>query len=209
MPVWYHFWEQDERLGGWLEAKIELCGWVQQMDEWVFAVTWLLITYSYFCPSAALLFFYLCQAEKIQVGCLSTCVFVTVPKSWILQLQGCYYNCTLTSPKDVIKVEVMILFKKDSVILTSCASSHLSLFSSINRLLIDCTKFWKQRENVSRHVTLLALHSNVRPKDNAGNIMYFSSCYMKRPTATMKCIPLRSIVFVSKAWYCIASSTVL
>lgn len=33
----------------------------------------------------------------------------------------------------------------DGVIQTSCASSHLSLFSSINRLLTDCTKFWKRQ----------------------------------------------------------------
>lgn len=29
---------------------------------------------------------------------------------------------------------------------TSCASSHLSRFSSASKLLMICTKFWKEKE---------------------------------------------------------------
>lgn len=35
--------------------------------------------------------------------------------------------------------------------LTSCASSHLSLFSSISKLLIDCTKFCEQNPMTEKH----------------------------------------------------------
>lgn len=86
-------------------------GWVRQMDEWALVLTWLLIVIaiSVLQQFFSLLSFYLCQCENIQVGCLSTCVFVTVSNSSIPQLQGCYYYCALSPRKDVITDEVWIL----------------------------------------------------------------------------------------------------
>lgn len=54
------------------------------MDEWASVLTQLLISYSYFCPSEALLSIYPCQSEKKQVGCVSTCFFVIVSNSSVV-----------------------------------------------------------------------------------------------------------------------------
>lgn len=83
------------------------------MDEWVSALTHLLISNSYFCPSEALLSIYLCQCENIQVGCFSTCVFVIVSNSSVVQLEGCYYYCALSLTKDVITDEVSPVLEKE------------------------------------------------------------------------------------------------
>lgn len=132
MPERWHLWEKY----GWLNRSKDSDARVAERSRWRsgclrclgYSLTLAIFVLQQF---SSLLSLYLCLSNKMQVGCLSTCVFVTVSNSSILQLQGCYYY--------VHKV----LEKKERVILTSCASSHLSLFSSINRLLTDCTKFWK------------------------------------------------------------------
>lgn len=109
VPEWRHFWQKDG--DGWTVGRKQrywsMSGCVQQMDVWVSASTRLLIiAISVLQQFFSLLSFYLCQSEKTQVGCLSTCVFVTLSNLSIVQIQGCYYYCTISSGKDVITGEV-------------------------------------------------------------------------------------------------------
>lgn len=154
---WTAGWKQIMHCSRWMSGRLRWLGYS------------LAIAISVLQQFSSLLSVYLCQSEKTQVGCLSTCVFVTVSNSSILQLQGPYYYCTLSSTKDVIADEVTtwILVYKERVILTSCASSHLSLFSSINRLLTDCTKFWKTKRKCAWYILFLcAVALHCCPKNN-------------------------------------------
>lgn len=54
----------------------------------------------------------------------------------------------LTVPVLVYSGKVIVICVFQCVYFTSCASSHRSRFSSINRLLTDCTKLWGRRESL-------------------------------------------------------------
>lgn len=129
--------------GGWTEAETGRHEWRSVADGWVGAdVSWVLIVtaISVLALVSSYTSLHLCQWENTQVGCVSYWVFVD-PSNLFISTNS---RLVLWPWKDAItygsdSVRTLIFF------LTSWASSHLSLFSSINRLLTDCTKLWKMK----------------------------------------------------------------
>lgn len=140
-----HLWRgrtagQKQRQGGTSRG-------VRQMDEWVLTLAELLIAeaISVRAPVSSRPSPPTSASEKTRrwVACvhLGLCCRVQLINSHrfravIITLKRCNYRRGWQCESSFILERWLFFF-------TSCASSHLSLFSSINRLLTDCTKLWK------------------------------------------------------------------
>lgn len=126
-------------MDGWTAAKTAINEWMSMAEGWVGACVDLVTHHSsYFCPSSSPL------ASPSTSVTVKRYRWAVHPPVSLLQCLTHQFNITEhwrcnCGWGDSVKPDL------DRLIQTSCASSHLSLFSSINRLLTDCTKFWKRQ----------------------------------------------------------------